>query len=188
MFVQTFVTRNGNSNPLVDEVSLSKINECDKPTDICCSLCEIDLTNTKELQQSDKHCIVIAKLMVDPKSRFNERDSYGYDDSGLLYHLNRENSNGFKATVVPKILIKTVLQEMHDHLGHFGIGKTYSLVNRYFCWSKMINHIHAHADSCSLCRREELQVEKYQLQTTEIPKKPFAKVSIDLIVEASCLT
>ena len=75
----------------MDEVSLSEINECYKPTDICCSLCAIDLTNTKELQQSEKHCIRIAKLMADPKSRLNERDSYGYDDSRLLYHLNREN-------------------------------------------------------------------------------------------------
>ena len=178
-----FVTRKRNSNPLKDEVSLSIINECDKPTDICCSLCEIDLTNTKELQQSDKHCIRIAKLMADPKSRFNERDSYGYDDNGLLYHLNRENGKEFKATVVPKSLIKSVLQEMHDHFGHFGIGKTYSLVKRYYYWPKMIKHIQAHVDSCSLCRREKLQAEKYQLQTTEIPKKPFAKVSTDLIVE-----
>ena len=70
---------------------MSEINECDKPTDICCSLCEIDLTNTKELQQSNKHYIRIPKLMADPKSRFNEGESYGYDDSGLLYHISREN-------------------------------------------------------------------------------------------------
>ena len=165
------------------EISLSEINECDKTTDICCSLCEIDLTNIKQLQQSDKHCMRNAKLMAYPKSRFNERDSYGYDDSGLLYHLNRENGKEFKATVVPKCLIKTVLQEMHDHFGHFGIGKTYSLVKRYYYWPKMIKHIQAHVDSCSLCRKEKLQAEKYQLQTTEISKKPFAKVSVDLIVE-----
>ena len=64
-----------------------------------------------------------------------------------------------------------------------GIGKTYSHVKRYYYWPKMIKHIQAHVDSCSLCRREKLQTEKYQLQTTEIPKKPFAKVSVDLIVE-----
>ena len=72
---------------------------------------------------------------------------------------------------------------MHDHFGHFGIGKTYSLVKRCYYWPKMIKHIQAHADSCSLCRREKLQAEKYQLQTTKIPKKPFAKVSVDPIVE-----
>ena len=45
---------------------------------------------------------------------------------GLLYHINKENGKEYKATIVPKVLIKTVLQEMHDHFVHFGIGKTYS--------------------------------------------------------------
>ena len=47
----------------------------------------------------------------------------------------------------------------------------------------MIKHIQRHVDSCTLCRREKLQANKYQLQTTEIPNKAFAKVSIDLIVD-----
>ena len=72
---------------------------------------------------------------------------------------------------------------MHDHFGHFGIGKTYSLINRYYYWFKIIKHIQAHVDSCSLCRREKMQADKYQLRTTEIPKRAFAKVSIDVIVE-----
>ena len=104
----------------------------------------------------------------------------GYDDSGLLYHLNRENDKEFKATVVPKSLIKTVLQEMHDHFGHFGIGKTYSLVKRYYYWPKMIKHIQAHVDSCSLCRREKLQAEKYQLQTTEIQRSHLLRSQLTL--------
>ena len=136
-----FITRK--SNPLKDEVSLSMTNECDNPIDICCSLCEIGFPSTKELQQSNKHCIKIARLMADPKSRFNERDSYAYDNSGLLYHLNRENGKEFKATAIPKSLVKTVLQEMHDHFGHFGISKSYSLPMRYYYWSKMIKHIQA---------------------------------------------
>ena len=81
---------------------MSEINQCDKLTDICHSPYEIDLTNTKELQQSDKHCIRIAKLMADPQSRFNKRDPYGFNDSGLLYPLNRENGKEFKATAVQK--------------------------------------------------------------------------------------
>ena len=121
--------------------------------------------------------------MEDPRSRFHERDSHGYDDTGLLYHINREKGKEYKATVTPKTLIKTVLQEMHDHLGHFGIGKTYSLIKRYYYWPKMIKHIQAHVDSCSLYQREKMQADKYQLQTTEIPKRVFDKVSANLIVE-----
>ena len=96
----------------------------------------------------------IAKMMEDPKNRFNERDSYGYDSAGLLYHINKENGKEYKATIGPKVLIKTVLQEMHDNFGYFGIGKTYSLIKRYCNWPKMIEHIQAHVDSCSLCIRE----------------------------------
>ena len=47
----------------------------------------------------------------------------------------------------------------------------------------MIKHIQAHVDSCFLYRRQEMQADKYQLQTTEIPNRAFAEVSIDLIVE-----
>ena len=47
----------------------------------------------------------------------------------------------------------------------------------------MIKHIQAHVDSYPLCRRKMMQADKYLLQTTEIPKRTFAKVSIDLIVD-----
>ena len=100
-----------------------------------------------------------------------------------MYLINKENGKEYKATIVPKVLIKIVLQEMHDHFGHFGIGKTYSLIKRYYYWPKMIKHIQTHVDSYSLCKREKMQADKYQLQTTETPKRAFAKVSIDLIVE-----
>ena len=72
---------------------------------------------------------------------------------------------------------------MHDHFGHFGIGKTYSLIKRYYFWPKMIKHIQKHVDSYSLSRRGKMQADKYQLQTTEIPKRAFGKVSINLIVD-----
>ena len=90
-----------------------------------------------------------------------------------------------KPQLYQRTFIKRVLQEMHYYIGHFAIGKTYSLVKRYYYCLKMIKHIQAHVDSCSLCRKEKLQAEKYQVQKTEIPKKPFAKVSVDLIVEPS---
>ena len=72
---------------------------------------------------------------------------------------------------------------MHAHFDHFGIGKTYSLIKRYYYWLKMIKYIQAYVDSWSLCGREKMQADKYQLQTIEIPKRAFAKGSIDLIVE-----
>ena len=99
-----FMTRKRNDNPLKDEVSHTWNKGWGRWGLL--SLCEVDLTNTKALQQSDKHCIRIAKMLEDPRSRFHERDSYWYDDTGLLYHVNREKSKEYKATVIPTTLIK----------------------------------------------------------------------------------
>ena len=95
-------------------------------------MCKVDITDPKALQQQDRFCTRIAKMMEDPKSRFNERNSYGYDNTGLLYHVNKENGREYKATIVPKVLIQTVLMEMHAHSGHFGTVKTYSMIKRYY--------------------------------------------------------
>ena len=76
-----FAARKRNNNPLKDEdVSINETHF--EVSEDCCPLCEVKLTDMKALQQSDKHCIRIAKLMEDPRSRFHERDSYGYDDTG----------------------------------------------------------------------------------------------------------
>ena len=40
-----------------------------------------------------------------------------------MYQINRESGKEYKTTVIANTLIKTVLQEMHNHFGHFGIGK-----------------------------------------------------------------
>ena len=137
-----FMTRKRNDNPLKDEyISIHETRV--KIGKDCCPLCEVNLTDTKPLQQSDKHCIQSAKLLEDPRSRFMKRilDSYRYDDAGLLYHINRENGEEYQAMSIPTILVKTILWEMHDHFSHFGIGKTYSLIKRYYYWPKMIKHI-----------------------------------------------
>ena len=127
------------------------------------------------MQQEDRFCKMIAILLENPKSKFHEQDSYVYTNDGLLHHISIENGKEYKATVVSKVPINTVLKEMHNHFGHFGVGKTYILIKKYYYWPKMIRNIQAHVESCSLCRREKPQADKYQLQTTEIPLKLFCQ-------------
>ena len=179
-----FVTRKRNDNPLNDneKIKINHISTMDKDMTVECRLCEIEMTDTKALQNEDKHCIRIKNLMEDQNSKFPERNRYCYENE-LLCYKTLDMGKEYKAVVVPTSLIPTVLKEMHDRFGHFGIGKTYSLIKRYYFCPKMIKNISQHVESCSLCRREKLTVDKYQLQTTEIPDQPFAKVGIDLIVD-----
>ena len=90
-----FKTRKRNDNLLKDENVSINITKLEVGED-CCPLCEVDMTSTEALQQSDKHCIRIAKLTEDPRSRFHERESCGYDDDGLLNHINRETARNTK--------------------------------------------------------------------------------------------
>ena len=168
LFMLPFVTRKRNDNPHKDETHVNAPNEVEEES-TCCPLCEIELIYTKALQQEDRFCKMIERLLEDPKSKCHERDLYVYTNGSLLYHISRENGKEYKATVVPKVLITTVHKEMHNHFGNFGVGKTYALIKRYYYWPKMIRNMWAHVESCSLCRREKLQADKYQLQTTEMP-------------------
>ena len=123
-----FTARKRNDNPLKDEdVSIHETKV--EVGEDCCPLCEVDLTNTNALTSIASE---LPKLIEDPRSRFYERDSCGSDDNGLLYLINRETGKKYKAMFIPKTLIKTVLQEMHDHFGYFGIMKTYFLIKRHY--------------------------------------------------------
>ena len=64
-----FVTRKRNDNPLKDEISINVTQTADDTE--CWPLCVVDLTDTKALQQQDRFCTRIAKMMEDPKNRFN---------------------------------------------------------------------------------------------------------------------
>ena len=79
-----------------------------------CRLCEVDFTDTITLQQQDNHCTRIQK-------KFPDRDRYAVD-KGLLYHKNLDSGKEYHAVVVPKVIVPTILQEMHDKFGHFNIG------------------------------------------------------------------
>ena len=60
-----FVTRKRNDNPLKDEETTIKVIE--EENDICCPLCEVDLTDTQTLQKSNtalglQNCLKILKV------------------------------------------------------------------------------------------------------------------------------
>ena len=51
--------------------------------------------------------------------------------ASIIKEIKQENDKEYKA-VVPKALVPMVLKEMLDRFGHFGTGKTYSLIKRHY--------------------------------------------------------
>ena len=80
----SFVTRKRNDNQLKDEISINMTQTEDEDNAQCCPMCVIDITNTKALQQQDRFCPRIAKMMVLSS-----------------YHINKQNDKEYKATIIP---------------------------------------------------------------------------------------
>ena len=88
-----------------------------------CRLCEIELTNTAILQIHDKHCIRIRNLIERNLRKLPYREGC-MEEKAILYHINRDNGRIYNPVVVPKQFVPTILKEIHDRFGYFGIGKT----------------------------------------------------------------
>ena len=110
-----FVTRKRNDNPLNDneKIKINHISPMDSDMRVECRSCEIEMTDTKALQNGDKHGIRIKKLMEDPNSKFPGTNKYCYENE-LLCYKSLDMGKEYKAVVVPKSLIPTVLKEMHN--------------------------------------------------------------------------
>ena len=82
-----FLTRKRNDNPLNDneKIKINHISPMDNNMTVECRLCEVEMTDTKALQNEDKHCIRIKNLMEDPNSKFPERNRYCYENGLLCY-------------------------------------------------------------------------------------------------------
>ena len=52
----------------------------------------------------------------------------------------------------------------------------------------MNKDIRKYIANCVLCRQEKAKVQQYPLQMTEIPDRPFDKITIDLVTECKTST
>ena len=107
---------------------------------------------------------------------------------GLLYKHITDSRQRFLTLVIPKSWKYTVLMETHDKLGHEGNTCTYCFIKQQYYWKGMNKGIWKYIANCMLCDREKSKVQNYPLQMTEIPNRPFEKVTMDLITECETST
>ena len=117
----TSLTRKGNDNPLnntdffkepileLTQTSISSDFSKPEETDTICRVCELHLTDMTAQEKPDKHCITRENLIKNKESIFLDRDKYVKEEA--LHHINQENNKEYKAVVVPKALLPTVLKK-----------------------------------------------------------------------------
>ena len=82
----------------------------------------------------------------------------------------------------------TILVEANDKLGHQGNSHTYCLIKHQYHWKGMNKDIWKYIANCVLCRQDKAKVQQYPLQMTEIPDRPFDKITIDLVTDCETST
>ena len=88
---------------------------------------------------------------------------------------------------VPKTLRTRVLELHHDSVtaGHFGVAKTFDLINRNFWWPKLRYDVKNFIRSCEICCRAKVPRHKPYglLSPLSTPNRPWSDISMDFIVE-----
>ena len=61
---------------------------------------------------------------------------------------------------VPKTLVPTVLQELHDARGHFGVNRTYAMIAEWYYWPRMGDAVRGYCHRCNICQHNKSDTRK----------------------------
>ena len=92
----------------------------------------LDTAKLIEMQNDDTFFKILVKLMNE--KNLSQPQRYFVSNKELLHKVMKEDNKSFHALLVPWALIKYILHQMHDTLGHIGTFRTYWYVKHlYYC-------------------------------------------------------
>ena len=133
-----------------------------------------------ELQEKDKFCKNILNMLT--TNKLHNKNPY-YIENGILKRYIDDNKQRFEVVVLPQTLTEPALQLAHEGLGHNGIPRTYALLRWQYYWKGLKPSVTKHVKQCTLCRRHNKQVVKYNKLHFEASLAPMKFISMDLIGE-----
>lgn len=134
------------------------------------------------VQGTDSTCASIVKSLRegDRLSKYISLVHCSLDNDGLLRYKG-------KAWIPqePEELRTKVIEMIHDHptVGHAGIAKTFTHLDRLFYWPRMDKTVKRYVSNCMDCRRAKSSRKKYQglLNPLPIPDQPWKHISLDFV-------
>ena len=86
-----------------------------------------------------------------------------------------------KQIVLPKKFRSTVLQELHNNMGHVCVERTANLIRDRFYWPKMLSDIELHLKSCQCLKSKIPNRKQYAPMGHLSSTAPFDMLSIDFL-------
>ena len=119
----------------------------------------------REIRKSQREDVVLGKwvrAVIDKK--FPKEYDYSKEDQtmrktfhslrmirGILYREVKDGDNVIQQLVLPKVYHRTVLQALHNDVGHPGRDRTISLIRERFYWPRMTAEIEKWTSECRRC-------------------------------------
>ena len=97
-----------------------------------------------------------------------------------VYFITEPDNDVLLRLYVPSNIKEKILKAFHDDLGHYGIDKVYNNIKLKYYWPNLYKAVYRYVDRCTTCKVRNLKAQKAPMQHTDIPNKPFYKISIDV--------
>lgn len=99
----------------------------------------------------------------------------------LLYRKRHSGTETTLQLALPEVLRSTVLQNLHDDMGHLGIERTLELVRSRFYWPKMAATIENKVKACERCVRRKAPPDKAAPLVNISTTRPMELVCMDFL-------
>lgn len=146
---------------------------------------DISYENLKLEQCKDEFCLKIASDIKSAKpNKPSNLEFYYHNDVLVCKDKNSSDKTKFKY-VIPKSLIKVILEIAHDSQtsGHPGIKKTLKAIKKLYYWPKLVTHVVNWVKSCESCLERKAHQPKHlaHFQQIVMPNGPFEKIYFDIV-------
>lgn len=101
--------------------------------------------------------------------------------NGILYRKRHDNEQPSYQLVLPEELRSTVLQSLHDHMGHMGIERTLDLARTRFYWPRMTADVERKVKTCGRCVRHKTLPEKAAPLVSTRTSRPLELLCMDFL-------
>ena len=128
-------------------------------------------TNLPANYKADSHDL---PLILNEQKRLELQDD-------LLYRKRLSGTEILMQFVLPEALRFTVLQNLHDHMGHLGIERTVELTRSRFYWPKMASEIEKKVKTCERCVHRKASPDKAAPLVNINTTRPLELVCMDFL-------
>ena len=175
-----------------DTLPASEVSNIETPQDTSLNVNDINAPDSNlldlpinneslfKLQQKDLFCNNI--LTQIEKGNIIEGQMYTVKDK-LLKRYVIDGDNTHETTLILRGITAQVLQMAHDHLGHNGTHRTYTLLKKLYYWKGLKPSVEKHIKICYQCQRRNRQVVKYVTLHFNVATFPMQFISMDLVGE-----